>query len=172
MESDLYEHSDTNTTVSTALGKGSVAMGRYNRAVGRESAAFNYNNIVLGEQSFATGQSNKINKTAYYPDGGTAPIKYAFVGGQCNEVKAPAQFVIGTYSDVDVNDAFVVGNGSSQEGNKNAFKIDRYGKVYAAQNIETPGAVKATEARISNLLVANELNVTTRSIFGAGTIGE
>lgn len=57
LESELYEiaGSGDNTTRSTAIGKGSFAGGRYNKVVGRESAAFNYNNIVLGEKSFAVG---------------------------------------------------------------------------------------------------------------------
>ena len=187
LESELYEIADSgvNTTRSTAIGKGSFAGGRYNKVVGRESAAFNYNNEVLGEKCFATGQANKINKTV---PNSTKKIESAFVAGHANEVVAPYQVVIGSYSNADVNDAFVIGNGSAEIGRQNAFKVTRYGDIQGktlettsninsngnitGQNLIAKDGINAVNINVSNNLgVTNNLNCKTLTVSNSTTLG-
>ena len=163
----------------------SFAGGRNNKIVGRDSAAFNYNNEVLGEKSFAIGQSNKINQTI---PNSTQKIEAAFVAGYANEVVAPYQVVIGSYSNADVNDAFVIGNGGPEKGRQNALRVTRDGDIIGktlettsninsggnitGQNLIAKEGINAVNINVSNnLAVSNNLSSKTLTVSDSTTLG-
>ncbi len=133
-DASLKQKAWSEASLNSATGKGAVSLCGYNKANAKCSVALNYNNEVNAENAFAANQSNKI------PVGANG----AFVAGLANEAKGAYQAIFGTYSDVALDDAFVVGNGASANGRKNAFKVDKYG------NAETT-SLKTGNAEVTSL---------------------
>lgn len=135
---------------NSATGKGAVALGGYNTAAGKCSMSVNYNNEVNAPNAFAANSGNMIPEEA----------EGAFVSGHHNEAKSIYQTIVGAYSEVEEDDSFVVGNGSSETQRSNAFKVKKSGDVVVPGNASVQGKVTAkggveTEGNV----VANKANV-------------
>ncbi len=169
---------------NSATGKGAVALGGYNKANGKCSMAVNYNNEVNAPNAFAANSANKIPEEA----------EGSFVSGHCNEAKSIFQTIVGTYSDVEADDSFVVGNGGSETDRRNAFKVDKHGNAKVSGSIDATGDITAsgnveatrvncTGVNAKNVSVTNNLSVTNkvgceelavnaRTVAGSGSISE
>lgn len=169
---------------NSATGKGAVALGGYNKANGKCSMAVNYNNEVNAPNAFAANSANKIPEEA----------EGSFVSGHRNEAKSIFQTIVGTYSDVEADDSFVVGNGGSETDRRNAFKVDKHGNAKVSGSIDATGDINAsgnveatrvncTGVNAKNVSVTNNLSVTNkvgceelavnaRTVAGAGSISE
>ena len=136
-EVSLEQKAWSDASKNSATEKGAVAFGGYNKANGKCAMAVNYNNEVNAPNAFAANAANKIPEDA----------EGAFVAGKNNEAKGVFQAVFGTYGKVEVNDAFVVGNGQNESGRQNAFKVDKAGnaetKTLKAENSVTTKSVVA-----------------------------
>ena len=141
------------------INKGYVRLGNFNLspetmhddwsyAYGPGSAAFGRSNKVYGKHSFAALSSNIIpEKTA----DGKYDIESVFVAGHGNTATEPYQAIFGTYSAPAANDAFVVGNGSSQKP-QNAFAVNKGGSVRIGGTQMTLGNTVITEDDVKTLL--------------------
>ena len=126
---------------SNVIGKHSVGLGRYNTVTGETSMAVNYNNTVEAKNAFAAGSDNTIKAAA----------EGAFVSGCHNEAKSIYQTIIGTYSEVEENDSFVIGNGSSDVDRGNAFKVKKNGDVEVSGTQIALGQTTLNEAELIEL---------------------
>lgn len=157
---------------NSASGKGAVALGGYNKAGGKCSMAANYNNEVNAPNAFAANSGNFIPEEA----------EGAFVSGHHNEAKSIYQTIVGTYSEVEDDDSFVIGNGSSEANRKNAFKVKKNGDVEAEGNVVAKKAnVDGVNARnisvtnnvtVDNKVAAKELEVNNKAAIGSFVTSE
>lgn len=167
-EASLEQKAWSEASLNSATGKGSVALGGYNKANAKCSMSVNYNNEVNAENAFAANQSNKIPVEA----------SGAFVAGLANEAKGAYQAIFGTYSDVESTDAFVVGNGASANGKKNAFKVDKYGNTGISGDAEIGGKLKVADTAecktltVGNVTAAQGLTARGKIYIGNGVLTE
>ncbi len=149
---------------SRAVGHAAVALGRYNNAIGVNSMAVNYNNKVKARDAFAANSGNSIEENA----------EGAFAAGHGNKVKGLYQAVFGTYANVGENDAFVVGNGTSDAERGNVFKVDKQGYVdlknlRVENSVSTKSVVAQEKSYIGNgVITEKEANFAQNIVEGAG----
>jgi hypothetical protein len=113
-----------------------------NYATGKGSAAFGGNNRVNGNLSFAAISTNTIPET----------FDHVFIAGHNNTATASFQTIVGSYSDPKATDAFVVGNGDSEIGLRNAFAVDKNGNIRIGGSSLTLGSTALTEEKLKNIL--------------------
>jgi hypothetical protein len=77
-------------------------------------------------------------------------LESVFIAGHANTAAASHQAIFGTYALPEVNDAFVIGNGTSA-GKKNAFAVSKNGNIRIGGTQITLGNTAITETIIKKL---------------------
>ena len=113
---------------SKAKGDRSFAFGLLNESSGKNSFSHGYCTIASGEESHAEG-SNTI-----------ASGKDSHAEGKSTIAAHWQQHVQGTYNDNLEEDAFEIGNGTSDTNRSNAFRVTKEGDVYNCGDI-VPGKI-------------------------------
>lgn len=120
---------------SKAKGDSSLAFGLLNESSGKNSFSHGYCTTASGEESHAEG-SNTI-----------ASGKDSHAEGESTIAAHWQQHVQGTYNDNLEEDAFEIGNGTSDTNRSNAFRVTKEGDVYSCGDI-VPGKITG----IANLI--------------------
>ena len=123
-----------------ALGEGSHAEGNQTEAQGNYSHAEGTGSLAIGVASHAEGEDTEAIGIASHAEGNAciALGNYSHAGGNGSETEehegafvhglklyaqSNYQTVFGKYSDANENDAFVIGNGTAEGYESNAFKV-------------------------------------------------
>ena len=155
-----FSHSEgyntqANGVYSHAEGNGTVADGDASHSEGKETKTFYAFSHAEGQLSYARGQCSHaegFNTTAYgymthaegyqteaHGNHSHAEGDHTYAGGKCSHAEgyytiasSDYQHVSGKYNEEDYNDlyAFIIGNGTSEGEESNAFAVDWTGNIY------------------------------------------
>ena len=142
----MYSHAEGNSTAavgdaSHAEGKEtktfyafSHAEGQLSYARGQCSHAEGFNTIAYGYMAHSEGDNTEAHGNESHAEGW-----HTYAGGKCSHAEgyytiagSDYQHVSGKYNNEDYNDlyAFIIGNGTSEGEESNAFAVDWTGNVY------------------------------------------
>ena len=155
-----FSHSEgyntqANGVYSHAEGNGTVADGDASHAEGKETKTFYAYSHAEGQLSYARGQCSHAEgfdttaygymthaegyKTEAHGNHSHAEGEHTFAAGKCSHAEgyytsaySDYQHVSGKYNEEDYNDlyAFIIGNGTSEGEESNAFAVDWTGNIY------------------------------------------
>lgn len=155
-----FSHSEgyntqANEIYSHAEGTGTVADGKASHAEGKETKTFYAFSHAEGQLSYARGQCSHAegfntiaygymahsegNNTEAHGNESHAEGWHTYAGGKCSHAEgyytiagSDYQHVSGKYNEEDHNDlyAFIIGNGTSEGEESNAFAVDWTGNIY------------------------------------------
>ena len=155
-----FSHSEgyntqANGIYSHAEGNGTAAVGDASHSEGKETKTFYAFSHAEGQLSYARGQCSHaegFNTTAYgymthaegyqteaHGNHSHAEGDHTYAGGKCSHAEgyytiagSDYQHVSGKYNEEDYNDlyAFIIGNGTSEGEESNAFAVDWTGNIY------------------------------------------
>ena len=137
---DGHAEGDSNTV----SGYNSHAEGYSNTVSGGNSHAEGQGNTVSGNHAHAEGYENEVSGNGSHAEGigNTVSGINAHAGGDHTIAQGDSQFVIGSYNVaqgtnqgwVRADNAFIIGNGTSESSRSNAFAVTWGGDVYINSN--------------------------------------